>query len=457
MSKVVKTPVIMQLEALECGAACLTMILAYYDKWIPLEEVRVSCGVSRDGSNALNVIRAARHYGLDAKGYRFDDVASLQATATFPCIVHWNFNHFVVLNGFKGNKAYLNDPARGTYSIPIADFDDAFTGVCLMFEKGENFEPSGKPKSMVEFAKRRLKGSSSALIFTALVSTIAMLVAAIRPAFSRVFIDRLLSGTSPDWLVPFMLILAGFNIVQVIASAIFDVYALRINGKMAATSNATYMWKVLRMPIEFFTQRMAGDIQNRQASNETIANTLINVFAPLLLNGVMTIFYLVVMLCYSPWLTLIGLGSIIINLLLSRLISSKRVNITRVAARDVAKLSSATVAGIEMIETIKSSGAEEGYFARWAGFQASVNTAEVKLLKVNQYLGSIPQLVTTLANNFVLIIGVYLTMQGQFTVGMVMAFQGFLTSFMQPAATLITASQTIQEMRTQMERVDDVM
>lgn len=457
MSKVVKTPVIMQLEALECGAACLTMIMAYYDKWIPLEEVRVSCGVSRDGSNALNVIRAARHYGLDAKGYRFDDVESLKSSATFPCIVHWNFNHFVVLNGFKGNKAYLNDPARGSYSVPIATFDDAFTGICLMFSKGENFVPSGKPKSMLEFAKKRLSGSATALIFTALVSTIAMLIAAIRPAFSRVFIDRLLSGTSPNWLVPFLLIFAGFNILQIIASAVVDIYTLRINGKMAATSDATYMWKVLRMPIEFFTQRMAGDIQNRQASNQVIANTLINVFAPLLLNGAMMIFYLVVMIRYSPWLTLIGIGSIAINLLISRIISKKRVNITRVAARDVAKLSSATVAGIEMIETIKSSGAEEGYFARWAGFQASVNTAQVKLLKVNQYLGSIPNFISTLANSFVLIIGVYLTMQGQFTVGMVMAFQGFLTAFMQPASTLITASQTIQEMRTQMERVDDVM
>ena len=116
--KVAKVPVILQLEALECGAASLAMVLAYYNKWVPLEQVRVDCGVSRDGANAKNILVAARNYGLTAKGYRYEP-QSLKEKGTFPCIIHWNFNHFVVLNGFKKNKAIINDPAKGTVEISM--------------------------------------------------------------------------------------------------------------------------------------------------------------------------------------------------------------------------------------------------------------------------------------------------------------------------------------------------
>lgn len=453
---VAKVPVVMQLEALECGAASLCMILAYYNKWIPLEQMREDCGVSRDGSNAINIMKAARMYGLDAKGYRYEPEA-LKESGSFPCIIHWNFNHFVVLDGFRGGKAYLNDPARGSYAVSMEVFDESFTGICLQFEPTEIFVPSGKPKSMLDFAARRLRGTKAAVIFTIVVSVITALMGFVQPAFSRVFLDHLLTGNDLEWTVPFLLILALFNLIEIVMSAVQAVYSLRINGKMAAVGNASYMWKVLKMPMKFFSQRMAGDIQARQGSNAEIANTLIGTFAPLVLNSVMMIFYLVVMLRYSVLMTIIGLVSLTINALVSRYISNKRINITRVSMRDSAKLFASTVAGIEMIETIKASGAESGYFKKWSGYQASVNTQQVKFLKINQYLGMIPQFVSTLANNIVLFLGVWLTMHGQFTVGMIMAFQGFLASFMAPATTLISAGQTLQEMRTQMERIDDVM
>jgi ABC-type bacteriocin/lantibiotic exporter with double-glycine peptidase domain len=226
---------------------------------------------------------------------------------------------------------------------------------------------------------------------------------------------------------------------------------------MAVIGTTSFMWKVLRMPMEFFSQRMAGDIASRQGSNASIARNLVNTFAPLALNTAMMIFYLVVMLRYSWLLTLVGLISILVNLLMSRIISKKRVNLTRVQMRDAGKLAGATVAGIEMIETIKASGAENGYFEKWAGYQASVNTQKVKFAKLNQYLGMIPSLVSSLTNTAVLMLGVWLTMEGEFTVGMIMAFQGFLSSFTAPASTLISASQTLQEMRTEMERIEDVM
>ncbi len=453
---VAKVPVVMQMEALECGAASLAMILAYYGKWIPLEQVRLDCGVSRDGSNAKNILRAARSYGLSAKGYRYEPEV-LKKEGRFPCIIHWNFNHFVVLNGFRGNKAILNDPAKGTYTVPMSTFDESFTGICLILEPNENFVPEGKPQSMLAYAKKRLVGAGAAIVFVILTAVITSLLGIITPAFSRIFLDRLLTGENPDWLMPFTFALAGISVVQLVVAWIQAVYSLRINGKLAMVGNTTFMWKVLRMPMEFFSQRMAGDIQSRQSSNAMIAGQLVNTFAPLALNAVMMSFYLIVMLRYSVILTLIGLASVLVNLILSSIISKKRINITRVQMRDAGKLAGTTVAGIEMIETIKASGAENGFFEKWAGYQASVNTNMVRFQRMNQLLGLLPTLVSSLCDTAVLMTGVFLAMKGEFTVGMIMAFQGFLSSFISPATTLISAGQTLQEMRTDMERIEDVM
>lgn len=451
-----KVPVVMQMEALECGAASLTMILAYYGKWIPLEQVRADCGVSRDGSNAKNVLKAARSYGLIAKGYRYEP-EELRKSGKFPCIIHWNFNHFLVLCGFRGNKAVLNDPAKGKYSVPMETFDKSFTGICLAFEPGETFEPGGKPKSMLAFAKKRLHGAWAAVAFVVATTIVSSLIGIINPAFSRIFLDRLLTGRNPDWFWPFIAALSALSAVQIVVALIQAIWSMRINGKLTVTGSSSFLWKVLRMPMEFFSQRMAGDIQQRQSSNASIASSLVNTFAPLVLQAIMMVFYLVVMIRYSWILTLIGIASILINLLISNLISKKRVNITRVQMRDAGKLAGATVAGVEMIETIKASGAENGYFEKWSGYQASVNTQKVKFARLNQFLGLLPPFVSAVAGTVVLVLGVYLTMQGEFTVGMIMAFQGFLASFTAPATTLICAGQTLQEMRTEMERVEDVM
>ena len=453
---VAKVPVIMQMEALECGAASLAMVLAYYKKWIPLEQVRADCGVSRDGSNAKNVLRAARSYGLTAKGYRFEP-SVLKKQGKFPCIIHWNFNHFVVLNGFRKNHAVLNDPAKGTYAVPMEVFDQSFTGICLMFEPSEAFRPGGSKKSMLLFARERMKGTGTAIAFTVITTVIASLIAIINPAFSRIFLDRLLTGENPQWVPYFLYALIGLSAVQVIVGFVQAIFSARINAKIAAVGNATFMWKVLRMPMEFFSQRLAGDIQGRKATNSSIANTLVETFAPLVIQAFMLVFYLVVMIRYSLLLTLVGLSSMVINVAMSGIISQKRINISRIQSRDAGKLAGTTVSGIEMIETIKASGAENGFFEKWAGYQASVNAQKVQFVKINQYLGIIPQMVASLSNTAVLVLGVYLAIRGQFTVGMVMAFQGFLSSFMAPATQFIQAGQTLQEMRTQMERVEDVM
>ena len=451
-----KTPVVMQMEALECGAASLTMILAYYGKWIPLERLRADCGVSRDGSNAKNILKAAQSYGLQVRAMRCEP-EQLAQSATFPCIVHWEFNHFIVVNGVKGDRVSVNDPARGNYVMTMEAFDEGFTGVCLLFEPGDDFQPEGRPKSVLAFARKRLTGAESAVVFVLLTTIISALTGIIFAGFSRVFLDQLLTGRDPQWLTPFLAGFAGIAILQVTAAWIQAVYAIKINGKLAVVGNASYLWKVLHLPVEFFTQRMAGDIHQRQITNETIAADFVTTIAPLVLQTAMMIFYLAVMLRYSPLLSALGLLALIGNLWVSRIISGKRVNITRVMMRDAGNLAAATVSGIEMIETIKSSGAENGYFEKWSGYQASVNTQTVRFQRINQYLGLVPALLTTLANVLVLSLGVWLCMRGEFTTGMVFAFQGVLAAFMQPAQALITADQTFQEMRTRMERVEDVM
>jgi NHLM bacteriocin system ABC transporter peptidase/ATP-binding protein len=453
---VVKVPVVMQMEALECGAASLTMILAYYGLWVPLEQVRKDCGVSRDGSRASNILKAARGYGLKAQGYRFEP-ESLREKGTFPCIIHWEFNHFVVLDGFKGKKAYLNDPAKGSYSVSLEQFDDSFTGVCIMFEPGEDFAPGGKPKSILGFAKRKLRGAEAAIAFVVLTTVITSFMGVVEPVFSRIFMDRLLTGESPGWFYPLLGAMCIATVISLVVEWINAIYTLKINGKLAVVSNSEYFWHVLKLPMEFFSQRMAGDISMRQSANEEIANTMVSVIAPLLLNTVMMLFYLVAMIKYSLLLTIVGIGAILINVVLSRIISAKRINITRVSQRNAGKLYGTTVSGIEMIETIKSSGAENGFFEKWAGYQAGVNTGTVEYGEIDNFLGAIPEFVTAITDIAVLSLGAYLVINGQFTIGMVMAFQGFMTGFTAPADSIIQASQTIQEMRTDMERVQDVM
>ena len=455
-SKAAKVPVVMQMEALECGAACLAMVLAYYGKWMPLEQVRVDCGVSRDGSKAGNVMKAARSYGLEAKGYRMG-LEAVKGISAFPCIIHWNLNHFVVLCGFRGNHACINDPARGSVKVTMDEFDKAFTGIVMVFAPTENFEPDGKRTSTLAFARKRLSGAGAAMVFVMLTSIIGYVFTLLNPAFSRFFMDRLLTGENSELLTPFIALVAAVSLLQIFVAAIRAVYSLKINGKMAVVGSGSFMWKVLKMPMEFFSQRMAGDLLTRHKANETIAEQLVNTLTPLALSAVMMVFYLVVMLRYSRLLTLVGLVSILINIVMSRVISEKRVNITRVQTRDAGKLMSATVSGIRMVETIKASGAENGYFQRWAGYQASVNEQNTKYTRLNQYLGFIPAFITTLANALVLVLGIWLCMRGEFTLGMVTAFQSFLASFLSPAMTLVTAGQTLQEMRTQMERVQDVM
>ena len=448
------------MEATECGAACLAMVLAHYGRWIPLEEAREACGVSRDGSKALNILRAARKYGLEADGYTYD-LEGLQANAKLPCILFWNFCHFVVLTGFSSNKkwAYVNDPARGQVRVPAEEFDEAFTGIALLMEPSDEFEPAGEPPSTVSFVRERLRGMAAPVAFVALATAILSIIGIANSSMSRVFVDAVLgsSGANQAALNVLIITLAILAFLQCIVSFVNAVYLLRIQGKFEAVASARFFWHLLHLPVGFYAQRHVGDLQQRQADNETIAMTVVQQLAPALMNAILIILYLVVMVMYSVPLALVGVATVVINAYLARYISKKRINVMRQQVRDSGRLSSTTVAGIDMIETIKASGAEEGFFERWSGMQALVSNGMARFAKLNAYLGAVPGLLVQLANVAVLMVGTLLIMNGQFTAGMLLAFQGFLSAFMAPVNSLVNLGQTIQETRTQMERVQDVL
>lgn len=455
MRKIAKVPVVMQMEATECGAASLAMVLAYFGRWLPLEQVRLDCGVGRDGSNAGNLLKAARTYGLKAQGYRcsLDGVKKM----SFPLIVHWNFNHFVVLCGFKKEQAVLCDPGRGRVTVSMKEFDEAFTGIALTFEKSEAFTPGGRPRSILAFVRSRLHGALGPFLFVAAITFLIAVAGMAAPVFSRIFMDEILSGKNAAWLTPFLAALGALFLFQTAVSLLQTVCLLKIRGKLAVSANSGFMWHVLRLPIEFFSQRYAGDIAQRQQSNEGIAETLIAHLAPMALNLAMLFFYFFVMLQYSPLLTVVGLFTAVLNLAVTQYVSGRRINLARAQMRDAGKLAATALSGIEMIETIKASGAENGFFERWSGLNASVNSAEVGFAKLGSTLGILPTLLTGLANMTVILLGAALIMKGRFTVGMLLAFQGFLSAFMSPVDALLTVGQQFQEMRTSMERVEDVM
>ncbi|MCL2078564.1 MAG: NHLP family bacteriocin export ABC transporter peptidase/permease/ATPase subunit [Oscillospiraceae bacterium] len=449
-----KCPVILQLEIVECGAASLAMVMAYHKKWVPLERLRVDCGVSRDGSTAKGILQVARMYGFDAKGYRVEP--NKIDTSPMPCVIHWNMNHFVVLTKITKKFAHINDPARGEVKVPIEQFNTSFTGIVVEVTPGKDFEPGGNPVSIWPFAKARLKGTAPVFAFVIAVSALASVIGIISMFFNRVFVDDLLSGNHPQWAYGFIALFLAFHFLSILLTVINTNANLKISAKFAVVSSGMFMWHALRLPVDFYSSRNAGDIAARQEENDGISLSLIQTFAPLFIDAIMMVFYLFIVLRYSVLLTIIGFSALIINYAVNKFITDKNMNISRVSSRDAGKLGAMTVAGVEMIETIKSAGAEDGFFERWSGLHATVNNSRIQSMKLNQSVGLIPQIVSQAVNIVILMIGAYLIIRGDMTIGIFFAFQGFLGSFLAPLSQIINARLQMQQMKVSMERVQDV-
>jgi len=454
MSQIKKVPMILQMEAVECGAASLAMILAYFGKWVPLERLRIDCGVSRDGSNARSILRAARGYDLEANAYKVEPEDLEDMT---PCICHWNFEHFLVFRGFKGGYAYLNDPGIGQVKVPREEFEKSFTGIAMEFEKTEKFQPGGQKASMKEYFKKQLSGAKQILLITILLGAFAAFVKIGTPLFTQIFADHILSWEHKNWmatLLGLMTAVAIFSFMQVLLNQFFS---RKAGGALSMNANTRFVNHVLRLPMEFFSQRNVGDLLQRLTLNETITNTLVNVLSPMIINIGLIILYTALMLLYSVPLTFIGILAALLNIALLLYLSDLRVNQTRSMQQSQGKYYGATVSCIDNMESIKAAGAERGFFEYWSGLYAHQFNVGVRIHRQNAVLALLPFLLNSITSASVLIIGAKYILEGQLTVGMLLAFQGYMAAFMDPVTSVMTGSQTLIEMRSQMERIEDVM
>ncbi len=453
--KKVNTPTVLQMEAVECGAASLDMILGYFGKFIPLEQMRLECGVSRDGTKASNMLKAARKFGLECKGYR-RELDGLK-DVVFPCIIFWNFNHFVVLEGFKGNKAYLNDPASGKRVLDYDDFDMSFTGVVLEFKKGPDFKKEGHKPSMFPLLLNRLKGSSDIVAYIVLVGLFLLIPGFIVPSFSRFFVDKILVAKMTGYLKPLLLAMGGTVFIKALLTWMQQKYLLRFETKLSLTSSAKFLNHLFKLPVEFFSQRMPGELCGRIHSNDSIAHLLAEKMASVIVSVFSIFFYLVLMFRYSIVLTLLCIAVVLINMLLLKLVSEPRKVGMFKTQLENGKLSGMCMSGISMIETLKASGTEHDFFQQWSGQQAKVVLQQQKMAVLSQVTDMLPVMLTKILDLAILSVGTFEVIKGNMTMGMLVAFQSLQGNFIEPVSQFMELGSEMQSGQADMQRVDDVM
>ena len=445
-----KVPVVMQMETVECGAAALSMLLAYHGKWLSIEQLRTDCGVSRDGSNARNIVLAARSHGMDAHGWHAD-IDDLPALA--PAIIHWNYNHFVVFKGFDRGLAFINDPSMGSMAVSMKDFRRSYTGVAITATPGADFKPQGHQTSILHYVRENIRGVKDAFIFTLVMGLLMSFAGMVYPLFSQIFLDSIITGKNDEWTIPFFFGITCLVVFNFLLALLDNVYGRRFAGSMSIKGNTRFLWHALNLPIEFFAQRYVGDIVQRQSLNEHITTTLVRILAPYAVNVALLVVYVIVMAQYSLLLTIVGISVVALNIYTVAAERELRTNLARALEQSEGRFYGITMSCVDNIESIKAAGAERGFFEFWSGNFARRNNQEVAFQKRPFW----PFVFGHFANSFILILGAALILEGQFSIGMLMAFQGFMAEFMKPAMGLMEGSTTVLELRSQMERIDDVM
>lgn len=451
-----KTPNILQMEAVECGAASLSMILSYYGRYVPLEQLRYDCDVGRDGSKASNILKAARGYGLEAKGYRKEPEAL--HNIALPAIIHWDFNHFVVLENIHPHKdkVYINDPAQGHRVVSKARLEESFTGVVLSFKPGEQFEKGGQKPNIFLALWQRLQGYTLELLFSVLVSLLIVVPNLMMPIFTQVFVDNILVEGLQDWLLPLLIGMAMTAILRFALEQLKNRYLLRLETKLALATASRFFWHVMRLPVDFFYQRYAGDIASRVETNDRIAHLLSNQLAKNFLDLILIIFYLLIMLQYSVLLTFLGVGLALLNIIVLRLVAHRRVEAYNRLQQTEGKLSGVTMSGLQMIETIKARGQEDDFFKKWVGYLSQVNNIEQAVGRQNILLNASPTALSALSSLLILTLGSMQIIEGTLTIGMLVAFQSLMLSFQEPIENLVALGGQIQETHSDINRLDDI-
>lgn len=450
-----RVPTILQVEAVECGAASLAMILAHHGRWVPLEELRTSCGVSRDGTKASNLVRAARRYGLDAKGFK-KEIGRLREMP-MPVILFWGFNHFVVLEGFRGETALINDPAAGRREIGSLEFEASFTGVVLAFSPGEAFERGGAPMNALALMWGRLRHSRAGLAHIALATLALVIPGLALPVFSRVFVDDILIGRQIDWLVPLITLMTLVLLLRGALTWTQQSVLAKLETKLSVVPSSQLLWRMLALPISYFDQRHPGELVSRVEANDRIALELSGGLATNVASLLLVLFYAVMMLTYAPPLTLCVIALSAGNVAAVHWGRKALEPHMRQAASRLGGLVAATVGPIQAIETIKASSLERQAHRRWAGRQAALLDLRRKLGERTVLIGLVPTLIGALTRVLVLGYGSFLVMRGDMTVGMLIAFVALTEGFTQPLAQLVAFGGAIQMIRADLARVEDVM
>jgi len=455
MGKYAKTPTIYQMEATECGAASLSMIFSYFGKNIPLEQMRIETGVSRDGCNAGNIMRCAKKYGLDCHGYRKEPAALKELKP--PCIIHWNFNHFVVFEGFKGKHAYINDPAMGRRKLTMEELDDSFTGIVLTFARTDAFVKEKKKNTMMTFIKHRLKGQYSTLARLLFVGLLLVFPGLLFPVLSQVFMDDVLVGGNTSWFSKLILFMCATVLLQAILTTYRNLVLAKLQKKMVLLSAREFLYNMFRLPISFFDQRYVGDLSGRVSNNANVSVFLAGELAETVLNIFVAVFYLVLLLLYSPVLTAIAVSTVVVNLIVVKVTSDMLSNASIKLQQDSGKLAGAVCAGLSITSTLKASGAENEYVGRILGYNAKTICTEQKLSKTQQVINAIPDAVKMLGDVLVLIVGGVTVINGNMTIGMLVAFTTLFGSFSEPVDALVGFVKSIQTTKADINRVEDIM
>lgn len=450
-----KTPTVFQMEITECGAASLNMILGYHGKNIALEQLRIDCGVSRDGINAKNLLIAARKHGLTAKGYR-RELDSLKRTPA-PAIIHWNFNHFVVYEGFKRDKFIINDPAEGRRLIDFNTMNECFTGIVLDFTKSEDFVKEKSENKLSSYIKEGIKDDKLSILYLIFLGLGLILPGIIIPVFYKVFIDDILLGGNKDWITNLMIAMTFAGLFQATLFYLQSSFLLKFQTKMSLLSSNKFLRKLFRLPINFFEQRYAGDISSRVTSSNVIANFLAGELAQTFLNFVISIFYLVILVSFSLKLTIICLVFASVNIIFIRLTSESIKTKKQKAEKDNAKLTGTLFSGIKILESLKASGVENVYLERLLGYYSKTIENEQKIGSFRMYVTAIPNITTKLTNITLLIVGGLEVISGTMTIGTLLAFLALMSSFLIPLNSLISFTEKIQDLRVHFGRVNDVL
>jgi NHLM bacteriocin system ABC transporter peptidase/ATP-binding protein len=452
---VARVPTILQIESVECGAAALAMVLAHHGRHVPLEVLRAECGVTRDGSKAGGLLRAARGYGLVARGFRKEpaDLASLP----LPAILFWNFNHFVVLEGFRDGCAHLNDPAMGRRRIDAAEFDQGFTGVVLTFERGPEFAPGGEPPSVLRSLSRHLSGLGRPVTIAVVLGLVLVAPGLALPWLMGRFVDEVLAARLPGMAETLLAGLLAAALARGLLSWVQAQVLTAAFTRAALSSAQRFFAHALALPMDFYVQRAPGEIASRVELNEQLAETVSADLAHLVLDLVTAVFFLALMLRLDAGLTAIVVACLAFELAALREINRRTEGISRLLSVQAGKLSGMATGGLANIESIKAGGQEGALFVKWLGLQVQFANTSVQAQRLTLALMQVPSLAGLVAQLGVLGLGAMRIIEGAFTVGDLVAFQVLLASFAAPVHALFLAARKVQTLRGDMARIDDVL